>query len=262
MNLFEVINTYNQFLMDVFNYLKTNILKNFPDMELEISYNVEYSARGGNTVSARNLFYKIVVYMYAFDEQIDNIIYTKNRMIWVIIHEAFHQNQMYDIIKYKNDRQYRNFVECNVDYSAIKFINEHEQELTMRFGIPIYTYDLNKIRSLHGNPKVVAWVTNDNLDVKTFVSLVLYYIKMDANTLYNIYHNNQNIVINIIKGNFSDPIYIKSNGIMNYKSVNKIMSHYMGQGILDLLYNVSMSVNTNKFIINIYLKDELLTVWR
>ena len=258
---YEVINTYNPFIGRVFNYLKQNILVNFPQIRIEISYDTKYSTGTGNTVSARNLFYKIVLYIYAFDNHIDNIVYTKNRMLWVLIHESYHQNQMYDINKYNSDKDYRDYIECNVDYAAISYINEHELELSSILGIPIYTYDINKIRKIHNSPKLTMKVTQDNLDVKTFVSLISYYFTMDINILYNLYHSKDNIIINYHKGDYIEPISLKSNGHMDYKNVNYIMTKYMSQGILNIMYNSSINNLHEDLVINIYLKNELMKVY-
>ena len=260
MTINQVVKTYNPFISQIFTYLKSNILNKFYNIRIDISYDPEYSAEAGNTVSARNLFYKIVLYMYAFDNNIDNIIYTKNRILWVLVHESYHQNQMYDINKYNGDRDYRNYIECNVDCAAITFINEHERELSSILGIPIYTYDLDKIRRIHNSPKITVRVTEDNLDVKTFISLISYYFTMSTNVLYNLYNSKDDIIIDFIKNGKNNPIYLKYKGIMNYDNINYIMWNCMSQGILDLIYHNNISTNKDNVYISIYLKNELIKV--
>lgn len=249
----NLISEYNNFIFNVFSFLKGNLLSKFPSMQIYIDTDEKYSkVKYNNDVCAQNFFYKISIYIHAFDKNSDNIIYTKNRLLWTLIHEAYHQNQSYDIHKYASDQKYKQFVECNTDISAVTFINTNANYLRQYFGIPIYTYDIDTVKSAHGNPEIIVQLNQDNLGIKSFIRIITYYTNMKIDILYSLYNNNKNIIIA-----FNDDKYnIKFNGNVRYEEINRLMWNWMSQATLSNIKGFTFDVKNEllnmKFIVSKY----------
>ena len=241
-----------RFSREVFRYLQETLLRDFPEMRLEFSYEE-------NTSAAKNYFNKIVLYVKVICHVSSYIeLSIKNNIIFTMVHEAFHQSQMCDIFRYNIDKQYKDFVECNVDYSTIEYINAHEIELARRLMIPVYTYSPGIIRELYNNNNIIVPVNTKDNDVCYFHTLLSYYIKVNSERGYRLFYQNENIIFDFVMNNEKhiDRVVIKKNCVLDYDKINYIIRNYMYDGLHDKLYKSKISINDRFMVVAVYLSNE------
>lgn len=257
-NLFE---EYTLFAHNVFNYCKNTILKDFPSVQLEISYDQDMNNKWGC-----NTFNRIYLFMYGFvDEFFGNRLYVKNRILWALLHESIHQLQAIDIGRYRSDKEYAKFVERNTDYSTGLYINDHIQELQNNLNIIVYEYEIDKILDTYKSRNAIC-IDERNTDYKYFNNLINRFIKIDLNTSYQIYLKYHTIRFHFIlnDGTKLDQITIRENFVMDFKNINKIIKNYMYYGYGSRIEKVKSSENNNgeELIYSIYMNNKNIQFMR
>ena len=112
MNLYK---EYHEFALRYFNFLKSNILIDFPYINLNVIYDIN-----PQHAIADNITYEIRLYMYELNQKyFTNRLYIKNSILYALTHEAFHQLQAVDRSKYISDKSYQIFIEKNCDFTTM-----------------------------------------------------------------------------------------------------------------------------------------------
>lgn len=240
-NMKLIIEEYLPFINKLEKWINNRILINL-NINVEISYE-------NTTCLAGNLFNKIIVYINNYTLNDENM--AKNMLLYSVIHEAIHQNQLYDIYRYHKDTSYAMFVENNVNYTTINYIIDNYKELTDVFKINIFPYDIaNFIKRT--NQEYYIKINKESKDIKTFIKLISLYDKTVYNNLYNLYINYDTIDVNYIIDGIVIKYNIKSKEL-NYKVIEEISNRYTDNYFLDTVFKIIINnSDSSKLNINIY----------
>ena len=238
---------YNEYI-EIFNkivlYVKNTILKDFPLMNIYLIYT-------DNTYNGCNYLSYIVVNLRriihdAIKQDILQYKYTvENRLLYVVLHESFHQLQAIILPKYLHDRNYNRYIEGNCDYNVLMYLDTHKEELESILGIKLLKFC--DVDTLYDN-KVYFPINNNNLGFKLFTRLFsklsdTLYVNQDIEMYYNIYYSFDNI--NIIYTNYNLEFNIKSDNIFNMDEYNSILYNNRYELVYCIINNINIDTIYN-----------------
>lgn len=252
----------NDFIYKVFNYYNGKI-NYFNKAILDIDWAELNSISNAGTTRNPNLvtIFPKVIMRYNQQYDIFNFYYA---IIYTIIHELYHIDQIIDYIKMKNDIKYMEYIERAVETQTVIYISNHIKEISDNFGIEIYdnnSYFSNEIAYWNNGYSYFRRKYDDHL-----IILLNEIIANAINTKplfdairYNILTNTGKISITI--NDFK--ILIQSDGILiNVDDINRMLyEHYFKY---DYRYRTNVDINiqnkNNTNDINIIINTDLKLV--
>lgn len=252
--MMEAYNKYINIFQKIISYAKSTILKDFPLIEIFLLYT-------NNTYNGCNYMSYIVVNLKRIihDAIKDNILQYKygveNRLLYVVLHESFHQLQPIILSKYLKDKDYNNYIEGNCDYNTIRYLDNHREEIESALGIELYKF--SDVTTLYDNNAYFP-INNKDLGYKLFTRLmsILYQRilpDLDVVDYYNWYYQYSNI--NIYYANYDLAFDIKSNNIFNMNEFNNIIYNTNYDLVYAIVNRIDIKNKNNKLYIYIELSD-------
>ena len=121
---------YTDYSRMIFNYFCNKIVQLYRPIYLTINYTEYDNIYGQHTFPSQ-----IILYLKNIidKEKHDNLI--KIQIIYTIIHELFHCDQLIYHNKYDNDNNYNKRIEQDADYETSKFIIENKNEIEQVFRV-------------------------------------------------------------------------------------------------------------------------------
>ena len=248
----DYITLYHEFSYKVFGYLKKTLLCDFPFMKLDIVYDTRIRNQWGG-----NEFTKLSLYIYGFfGEHFTNTVHIKNQIIYCLLHEAYHQLQFTDDNKYSIDLNYKKFVERNVDYSTMTYINEHNLELQKELGLIVYEYNIDTLSNHYDKGGIL--INKDYIDMKYFNKMINKFINISNLEVYRLFNKYGKIIIHFVM-NDENNIYqytIRDNFVLDFEKMNDMIIRFMYTGYDQRIYRATMLEKKDEVIFSIYMNNK------
>lgn len=236
--MMEAYNRYINIFQKIVLYAKNTILKDFPLINIYLLY-INNTYNGCNYMSYIVVNLKRIIHDAIKDDILKYKYGVENRLLYVVLHESFHQLQPIILSKYLKDSNYHDYIEGNCDFNTLRYLDEHKEEIESILGIELYHF--SNVKTLYSND-IFFPINNTNLGFKLFTRLVSkladnIYPIMDINEYYNLYYRYSNI--NIIYTNYNLQFNIKSNNQFNIEEFNNIIFNNK----YDLIYPIINNIN-------------------
>jgi len=206
----ELIN----FTKKVFEYYNNKINTINTNISLNISNNKNINSIAEYRIDTIHIYLNNIINRY---KGINN---TKKMIIYTIIHELYHVDQIVDYNKYK-DKQYRKYIEDSVEDISKKFIKDNIEciynTFNIKFNINSKFLQYNYINYKSYNDKIeyinylLNYLYHENKDYATILKTA-YNISIkliDKNKEYYIKKDNKFIIENLYQDNYTKYEYYK-----------------------------------------------------
>jgi len=182
--------------------------------------------------------------LYDYNSKLRYINIIKINILYIIIHELYHSDQIIDVNKYTIDNEYKNYIENQCNLFTYNYISSNIKEIENKFNIRInlsllydYIFENNIIDSNidYNND---CKITNINQKIiLTYINLSTVYYEIIVNKFVNktitdyngiieealdIILSYPNIIFNCIYNNMNKEIIIKKNNIINTECINDL----------------------------------------
>lgn len=238
------IKLYSNLANRIFNYMngKINII-NYPCI-----LNIQCKDCVNNNLGTIQFPNLITIYL----EEISDI-YTENiskyidreslissMIAWTISHELHHAEQLINLCKYRNDIDYRNKIEEDVQIASYLWVKNHKDEISQLFNFNCIIDNLSAENLVQTNKDYKQAELKD-----FYIQGILYLLmKLDNSEEYlNIINSNDNIFIHFYNQNNTDSVCIKKNGKYIRENLNKFNI---------LVYNNATKFHNYKYNIRFY----------